>query len=233
MLLPGMDGTGELFDEFLTHVSELDHLVIPFPQYGPQDYLSLRLHIEENLPDQDFILLAESFSGALAAQIALDGQSCLRGIIFVGSFLSAPNRLMLSLTRCFPIKAMFKLPFHALVLRRLMLGSEASQSLIDKFRSTVVSVPNSILKARISAVQKLVPPKGSSQIPAFYIFGDIDRLVGQSKLAEFKECFPLIKHYRLKGPHFLLQANPTDCATQLGKIISLIAESSHACSTSG
>jgi len=226
VLLPGMDGTGELFDEFLSGIGEIEYLVIPLPKSGPQDYFSLRIYVEEKLPNHDFIFLAESFSGAIASQIAFDGMPFLKGIIFVGSFLSAPNRLVLSLAKFLPIKTMLCLPFHEFMLRKLMLGAKASQSLLTKFKTTVKSVPGSILKARISTMQDLLLSNQCSEIPAFYIGGNSDQLVNSLKAQEFKKCFSRIEFSELDGAHFLLQSNPAGCAHQVTEILSRLTNQS-------
>lgn len=41
ILLPGMDGTGALFDAFLKHVPEIETLVISYPQDECLDYAQL------------------------------------------------------------------------------------------------------------------------------------------------------------------------------------------------
>lgn len=216
VLLPGMDGTGALFDDFLSACGDIEHLIIPLPQSGPQDYFSLAAQIKEKLPNQDFLLLAESFSGPIAAQLAFDAIPHLKGVVFVGSFLSAPNKLMLLFARLLPVKWLFKLPFNEFALRNLMLGENANAALIEKFRTTVASVPKATLNTRIQSMQRLRLPEGSStQIPAFYIGGDSDRLVKSSKVAEFRQRFPKLEHYILEGPHFLMQANPAACRHQV------------------
>jgi hypothetical protein len=60
VLLPGMDGTGELFAEFLSYYDG-DHLVISLPEFGPQDHATLAEVINNQLPMEGYILLAESF----------------------------------------------------------------------------------------------------------------------------------------------------------------------------
>ena len=53
VLLPGMDGTGDLFEDFLTHYRS-EHLVIRLPQNGPQDHASVSKVIETQLPDETY-----------------------------------------------------------------------------------------------------------------------------------------------------------------------------------
>lgn len=226
VLLPGMDGTGELFDEFLPHITTVDYQVVPLPISGPQDYPSLTAIIQAELPESDFVLLAESFSGMIGAQLALNNVPNLRGIIFVGCFLSTPNKLLLNFARYLPFHTAFKLPFHAFFLRRLMLGKDAGSSLIDKFQKILNSVPNAALRARIRTMLQLKTPKQRCELPVFYLRGNDDRLVSSSRAAEFERCFQRVEYHELKGPHFLLQASPADCADRVTKILTQMTDRS-------
>ena len=76
-----MDGTGILFGRLLTYIKGFEVLVIPLPNEGPQDYISLSGHILKFLPDEEFILVAESFSGGIAAIISQHVNTNLKGII--------------------------------------------------------------------------------------------------------------------------------------------------------
>lgn len=222
ILLPGMDGTGELFEDFLSDLGKIEHLIISLPPSGNQDYDSLLAHVKTRLPNQDFLLLAESFSGPIAAKLAFETIDNLKGVIFVGSFLSAPNKFVLSLASFLPIKALSKFPFSKFALRKLMLGSDASASLLIKFQNTVASVPSKILKARFRAMKNLVLPSSTSKIPVFYLSGSEDRLVHLSKISEFRQCFPALEHRQIEGPHFLLQASPSACSGVVREILSLL-----------
>lgn len=224
ILLPGMDGTGELFEDFLSNLNDIDHSIISFPQSGDQDYDSLLTHVKSRLPNEDFVVLAESFAGPIAAKLAFEKMANLRGIIFVASFLSAPNRLTLSLAHALPIKVLLKLPFSEFGVRKLMLGVGASTALIIKFQNTVASVPSKILRARIQAMKNLIVSSSTSRIPVFYVSGSKDRLVHPSKMSEFRQCFPVFEHRQLQGPHFLLQANPKASSDLVREIRSLVTD---------
>ena len=91
-----MDGTGELFEGFLSNFDG-DYIVISLPQSGPQDYASLANIIKEQLPTDDYILLAESFAGGIVPELLKLKLPKMKGVIFVASFLSSPNKYLLSL----------------------------------------------------------------------------------------------------------------------------------------
>jgi predicted alpha/beta hydrolase family esterase len=69
--------------------------------------------VRKRLPEQDFILIAESFSGPITAALAVVGIKNLRGIIFVATFLSPPNMQLIKMARALPIKFLSSLPLAA------------------------------------------------------------------------------------------------------------------------
>jgi alpha-beta hydrolase superfamily lysophospholipase len=109
VFLPGMDGTGYLFKDVIDHMSGSDYQIVSFPVDTNQDYQTLISYVKNKLPDEDYVLIAESFSGPIAAELAKDKEmSGLKAVIFVATFLSSPNRFLLAASKFFPVKVMNK-----------------------------------------------------------------------------------------------------------------------------
>src|SRR5512147_2728475 len=71
LLLPGLDGTGELFAAFVAALREHEVRIITYPHDRALGYPALEEFVREKLPrDQDYFLLAESFSGPVGISIA-------------------------------------------------------------------------------------------------------------------------------------------------------------------
>ena len=72
VLLPGLDGTGKLFAEFLEALDlGSSAQVVPYPPDIPLGYDELETLVRAALPAHGpFIILGESFSGPLAIRIA-------------------------------------------------------------------------------------------------------------------------------------------------------------------
>src|SRR6266699_1972425 len=72
VLLPGLDGTGELFAPFVQSPSNhFSCTVVSYPRDKLLNYQQLIPRIREAMPwNERFVLLAESFSGPLAFQFA-------------------------------------------------------------------------------------------------------------------------------------------------------------------
>jgi pimeloyl-ACP methyl ester carboxylesterase len=208
LLLPGMDGTGHLFAPLCNELpNEWSWQIVSYPNEGPQDYPRLTAHVLEILPrDEDFVLLAESFSGPIAYRIALQGNPRLQGIIFVATFLQPPRPFLLFLlSRVMGIIGWIRPP--GFILRRYFLGDGASQELLDLFWTTVRQVPRSVIAARMKSVLGLRPPVGSLNIPCVYIQATDDRFVPAGCVELFRRCIPQVSVCRVEGPHFVLQAH--------------------------
>ncbi|MEK7485026.1 MAG: hypothetical protein AABZ60_11925 [Planctomycetota bacterium] len=95
VLLPGLDGTGKLFEPFLKTCPEiLDPVVISFPTQKFLPYSELENWVLERIPKPDpFLLLAESFSGPLAIRLTQRLGSELLGLVLCNTFIQ-PHALL-------------------------------------------------------------------------------------------------------------------------------------------
>ncbi|MBL4658964.1 MAG: alpha/beta hydrolase [Alcanivoracaceae bacterium] len=212
ILLPGMDGTGKLFTPLLKHLNEYNCQVITLPQSGAQDYSTLTNYVKNKLPTGDFILIAESFSGSIAAQLAQQNLKNLKGIVFVATFLSSPNKHLLNLAKILPIKFLIKLPTARFFIKKLFLGDQAHNTLINQFIAAVNQVPTKVLKHRMKTMQSLKIHGFTHLLPSIYIQPQSDKLVPNTKVLELQKTFKKIIIKRIEGPHFILQAMPEKCA---------------------
>jgi len=219
VLLPGMDGTGKLFEGFLRDLDFKNPMVISLPSTGCQDYDSLLKYVQQLLPTEDYYLVAESFSGAIAAKLSLTASPHLMGVIFVGAFLTPPRKLLLTMARFLPIKALLNAPISDVFVRFFMLGLDAEDTLVKQFKTVVKSVPLNTLRMRMKVMSKLKPSKSKSTLPAFYLSGEKDLLVGKDKLKYFENYYANFKIISIDGPHFMLQAKPGQCAEVIKSIL--------------
>lgn len=217
VLLPGMDGTGLLFDEFLSFYDGKS-VVIPLPTDTLQDYESLAQDVEEKMPREDIVLLAESFSGGIVPHLLNITDKPIKCVIFVAGFLTPPNRLLLALARMLPIKNMATMPISMLFHRFLFLGKYAPRSQIDRFVEVVRSVPDAVLNKRLEIMMNMQMPRMTTSIPSAYIQATEDKLVNAGKWSDFLQIFRGIKHYQIKGPHFILQSKPLDSAKLISEV---------------
>ncbi|ERS10633.1 hypothetical protein Q668_03355 [Alcanivorax sp. PN-3] len=211
VLLPGMDGTGLLFRDVLAHLTSLECEVIPLPHAGPQDIDRLARHVASRLPQSDYVMLAESFSGKIAETLLLRGDPNLKAVIFVASFLSRPGWLLPRLAAALPIKALLALPASSLAIRWFLMGRQASDEAITRFRQAVRPVPRKVLGQRLGQIAGMRFERHRFTVPALYLRPRNDVLVSDVT-AQFRASFANLDVVELGGPHFILQARPERCA---------------------
>ncbi len=225
MLLPGLDGTGELFDAFLSNFDG-DYIVIALPLSGSQDHAFLANLIKNQLPTEDYILLAESFAGGIIPELLKQNNPHMKGVIFVASFLSSPNQFLLSIAKLLPIKALASAPLSTIFHKFLFLGQGASKELLSKFVTVTKSIPDLVLKSRLEVMRQQRLSAKTFDIPAIYIQALSDRLISSQKGREFSKVFTNIKYIEIEGPHFILQARAKESARLITEALSLILKDS-------
>ena len=91
VLLPGMDGTGELFAPFEAKL-RVPLVRIAYPATESMDYLQLVEYVRQRLPvGQRFVLLGESFSGPVAIGVAAQRPPLLAGLVLCCTFARTPH----------------------------------------------------------------------------------------------------------------------------------------------
>ena len=92
VLLPGMDGTGKLFQPFQEALDgRFPTSAISYPKDQYLSYEELKARVAPVLPTgTSYVLLGESFSRPLAISIASSKPAGLRGVILCASFVSRP-----------------------------------------------------------------------------------------------------------------------------------------------
>lgn len=213
-----MHGTRKLFSMLLPCLNSKDIKIVPLPSSGPQNYEQLKEFVKTQLPHEDYILVAESFSGPIAVLLAQERTRGLKALVFVATFVSPPNKLLLSLAEFLPIKMFMKLPFSSLVVRAIMLGPHASKNDVSALKEAIDEVPAKALRLRLRTMRSLSLPRERSSIPCVYIRPTSDRLIPSRKVAEMHEFFGSLLEREISGPHFVLQANPRECSTIINDV---------------
>jgi len=125
ILLPGMDGTGKLFQPFISELpGDIDCSIISYPANECLSYKELEAYILDKLPkDEDFVILVESFSGPIGYLLALRNLTNMKGIIFVATFLHSPNKLLVNLGKLMPLSLLLSLPIpNRFIIKKFFLG---------------------------------------------------------------------------------------------------------------
>jgi len=217
VLLPGMDGSGDFFDALSRQLpSSWRTQVVPYPVDQPLSYSQLTRLVWAALPeDGPFVLVAESFSGPVAIQVAAAQPAGLVDVVLCATFASNPRPTLSPLrrlTRWAPVWAM-----PAGLLARWLLGTEANAAWTERIRHAMNKCSGAVLRARAREVL-LVDVRdqlANIQVPVLYLQATGDRVVPAKALVDIQRVLPGIRVVRIDGPHFLLQSRPRACAEQI------------------
>ena len=216
VLLPGMDGTGELFAPLLRELPlELRVSVVSYPD-RPANYPEHVACARQDLPrDSPFVLLGESFSGPVAVSLAAGAPPGLRGLILCASFLTSPNRL-LSVLRPLTAFASPKL-VPGFLAQRALLGRFATPELRAAHERALAHVSSPTLSARLRAMADVDVRADLSTIavPSLYLRGTADRVVAGRYGQEYLESARQGRLVDIDAPHFLLQSRPREAAQEI------------------
>jgi pimeloyl-[acyl-carrier protein] methyl ester esterase len=209
-LLPGLDGTGLLFADFVAALGpDLDPIVVRYPPDVPLGYAELEPLVRKSLPSGNpFILLGESFAGPLAISIAASAPPGLVGLILCCSFASNPRPYLGKLAFLSPYLPVRGFPRS--IFAKYFMGRFASQDLASKLAKASERVAPDVFRHRIRAVCGIDYSAKLRQVrvPILYLRASMDRIVPRSASKRVKRLAPSTRIIEIDAPHYLLQARP-------------------------
>lgn len=222
VLLPGLDGTGLLFDPLLRELRlEWSTQVISYPSDQRLGYDELLLRVREQLPrDQPFVLLGESFSGPLAIRLAAELQANLRGLILVATFVRKPVRwLPRQLGPFIPAFAFRLFPLWAQL--RVLTSGESTPELRRLFRESLAQVKPAVLAHRVSEVFRVdvADEFQQIQIPILAIAARHDHTVPAHNLRLLQRLRSDLRVEMIETDHLVLQVKPERAAEAIRRFL--------------
>jgi hypothetical protein len=219
ILLPGMDGTGKLFEPLTTHLnSSFEIEAVEYPTDQCLTYPELERMIQSSIPaSQPFAILAESFSTPLAVMCAARNPPNLKGLILCAGFVSSPVRgLRRSLYSCLAPIVLNRTPPNT-VIRTFLAGPNAPPELLTAIQSAISSVDRKVLLYRLRTILTCDarPELAKVTVPILYLQAKQDRLINPSCLDEIRRIKPSLTVEQLTGPHLLLQRKPEQSAAAI------------------
>jgi len=223
VLLPGMDGTGDLFADFIAALPEsFETVTVRYPTDRCLSYSDLTELVQVSCPvSEPFVLVAESYSTPLAIRLAASNPKNLEGLVLCAGFATSPVRGWCRvLGRLLgPLICRVRLP--SLAAKLWLVGLSAPPSLLKAVRSAVSSVRPKVLAARLRAVLACEVRAEMAQVgvPILYLQAKQDRLVSVSCLEELRQIKPQMTVVALGGPHLLLQREPCKAAEMVARFV--------------
>ena len=219
VLVPGLDGSGHLFDPLVSVLpSTFEATVVRFPADRavlPRDMLSC---IRSVIPwDHPYVVVAESSAGPLALKFVEAQREGIRAVVLCASFVTSP---IASRSPGNPLKwatSLLSKPWYERALtpeliRENLLGQDAPANLVDKTTETLRAIKPEVWSSRVQSVlaadakQELL----ACEKPILYLQPTEDKFVSSTALEEIRRLKPSVKAVTVKGPHALLQRNPRE-----------------------
>jgi pimeloyl-ACP methyl ester carboxylesterase len=221
VLLPGMDGTGDLFSRLAAALpSALEVRIVRYPVSQPQSYAQLCAWVEAALPtDRPYGLLGESFSGPVAITVASRSPPGLAKLILCCTFDRSPRpapRFLRSAISWLPLSAM---PLG--LLGRALMGRQFSDGVQAELATAMRRLSPETLRTRLRSVldvdvSGLVP---RIRVPILYLRATEDWVVPKAASQRLLTMNPAIEAVDLAGPHFLLQIKAVEAAREIVRFL--------------
>jgi pimeloyl-ACP methyl ester carboxylesterase len=226
ILMPGMDGTGELFAPLVDALGDsIETCVLRYPPDEPLGYAELLPRVRAALPTSDpFVLLGESFSGPLAIMAAAEAPAGLRGVILSASFANNPMRWFPKFARALVQPALFRaLPRSTQV--KAILGRDATPELRTLLWNAVSAVSPQVMAARARAVLAVdvMPQFKACRYPILYLRGQRDRVVRKSVTNALLLAKPSMQVVTLPASHLVLQVAPIEAAKAIREFVRAVS----------
>lgn len=225
ILLPGLDGTGKLFANFLAVLPPaLEARVIGYPTDEPLGYEELELRVRAALPsDRAFVLLGESFGGPIAIRIAASPPPGLVGLILCGTFAKNPYPLLgwaAPFTFLVPMKSLPRW-----VRAPLMWGTQDAVRVPAQAERAIAAVADAVVRRRLTAILKVDVSAALTRIraPVLILYALQDRVISASATRWLVDRLPQATQVGIDGPHLLLQARSDRCAAVVAEFLTTLA----------
>jgi pimeloyl-ACP methyl ester carboxylesterase len=218
VLLPGLDGTGTLFRNFVAALKPgIDTQIVTYPLDQRLGYAALEARVRAALPaGRPFVVLGESFSGPIAIRIAADPPANLAGLILTVSFAKNPYpRLAWTrpLITALPVMSMPRW-VRSLLLRRPI----ASSRVPDEAKQALAQVDERVRRLRIAEMLAVDATASLARVtlPLLVVQASADAVVPAAATDLMLRVNPRAQHVTIDGPHLLLQTNAAPCAAAIG-----------------
>ena len=221
VLLPGLDGAGDLFRPFIASLPpDIKTVVVRYPTADALDYAALEAIARASIPkDEPYFLLGESFSGPIAISLAASATGELKGLILACTFVFNPRPML--------VRIGFLIPWlhisHATIglLCKLLMNGFHDRNLREELAKVSAMVSPAAYQARLKAVLTVDVSQKLSKVkaPILYLRATNDLLIPSSASAIITGLAPQTEIVEVKAPHLLLQIAAKEAALKVQMFI--------------
>lgn len=230
IFFPGLDGTGLSYEPLKKELP--DDTQVTLIKYPPDKPLLLPQLVDyavDQIPKgKPLLILAESFSGPVAVSLLSSIQLNVRGIIFCSTFVKSPRPVLLSLAKYVPISWLFYFPVPDVIFYVFCGGKKLSESVISLFLKIKHIVKPNVIAQRVRMLGDIdvISKLAGLSIPCCYIQAIDDKIVPPRCVEQFQNVLVNLKIKKVKGPHFILQTKPKECAELIMAFIKFVTSRS-------
>ena len=215
ILMPGLYGTGELFEPFSAILpAGVATTTISYPADAGLNFSELVAGVLRSLPrDKKYVLIAESFSGPIALRVASAAPAGLSAVVLSTTFIKAPVSGLLGFLKRRLGAVLFRASPREFALRYFLLGREAPHGLVTKTADIVRALSPQVMASRADMAldMDVEDDLRRSQYPILYLRGTRDHLIRKRTADEMLLIKPAMRLRNIDGPHCLLQVKPIEC----------------------
>jgi pimeloyl-[acyl-carrier protein] methyl ester esterase len=212
VLMPGMDGTGDMFAPLVraitTSALATKIHILRYPRHQALNYAELIEFALTQLPNAPCAVIAESFSGPIAIELAARFPSQIERVVLSTSFVRNPLPWLAMLAPMLDFLPIAHAPDW--LMEQQLFNADATPELKSALARATGSVSPAVMRARLKAILNVDASKRLSQLsqPVLYLQADADRIVPDRCAQEVKGALASASICRLAGPHCLLQIAP-------------------------
>ncbi|WP_045836923.1 alpha/beta fold hydrolase [Hyphomicrobium sp. 99] len=226
VLLPGLDGTGELFDRIVPHLAR--HFTVTVVRYPPDPTLGYAGYVElvrHKIGSRPVYVLGESFSGPVAVLIAGQLGAQVQGIVLAATFVKNPWPSWF-IRRCARV--------HPLATPRnlrdaMLMGAYGDPELRSKVETIVQGLSLPVRAARLRAVAGVDVTADFMRLscPILALHGRSDWLVSKSRMQKVIGEKGRSRMIVFPAAHMLLQTQAAAAATEIIEFTKSAAEENY------
>jgi pimeloyl-ACP methyl ester carboxylesterase len=146
-------------------------------------------------------------------------------LILCSTFAKSPRPVLFNILSYLPLELLLRLPFPRFLLKHVIEGGdEATDLFLAMWQKVKPLVSVKTLVHRFNVISRVDVREWLPKltIPCFYIQASSDRTVPASSLFDFTEAITDLRVKRIKGPHFILQAQPEESISAIQNFVDLI-----------
>jgi len=214
-----MDGTGLLFEPIVRLYTELPSpIVVSYPSDRILNYKQLQEYVVSLLPaSEPYVLIAESYSGPIAARIAATRPPMLRGLVLSATFIRKPRGWIGDWSRFLIGPYLFRQTWTHFIAEAILRWQGFNEGQVKLVVGALKHVRPQVLAARlrealdVEAFQDLK----ECRVPVLCLYAERDLVLADQCRKIISQANPKAKLVGLDTPHFLLQAKPAEALHEI------------------